>query len=158
MDFSSEEIIPQPKKPKAKKITAGEETDKLKEGQQTKLEHWMGYLEKLQEELDKHEGEIVDLVKFMPPVASDALKEAQDMVKNKQQLCETIKEDGKCDDFSGLSKGMSDFKKLLNPPKTSLRHTSEGSKDSLWREASNKATKAKKRRKKLVCRGQTGCA
>ena len=42
------------------------------------------------------------------------------MVKTKQELCETIKEEGKCDDFSGLSKGMCDFKKLLNPKKQAL--------------------------------------
>ena len=120
MNFSSEEIIPQAKKPKVKKITAGEETDNLKEGQQSKLEQWMGYLAKLQEELDKHEGEIVDLVKFMPPVAFDALKEAQLMVKKKQEVCETIKEEGKCDDWCGLAKGMSEFKKQLGPKKIAL--------------------------------------
>ena len=120
MNFSSEEIIPQAKKPKVKKITAGEETDKLKEGQQSKLEQWMGYLAKLQEELDKHEGEIGDLVKFMPPVAFDALKEAKELVKQKQEVCETIKEEGKCDDWCGLAKGMSEFKKQLGPKKIAL--------------------------------------
>ena len=98
----------------------------------------------MQTELDAHEAEIVDLEKFIPPVALDTLKDAKDIVKTKQAICDAINDSGNCDDLHGLAKGMCAFKKMFNPKKTSLRHTSEGSKDSLWREASTKATNEKK--------------
>ena len=91
----------------------------------------MNFLNTSQEGLETHEAEMKDLDRFMPPVALDTLKEAQDMVKAKQALCDTTKESGECQDFPGLMESMCDFKKAFKEKKRCHRHTSEGSKDSL---------------------------
>ena len=80
----------------------------------------MEYLGKLQNGLDTHEAEIEDLDRFIPPVALDTLKDAKDMVKTKQAICDAINDSGKCDDFHGLAKGMRAFKKMFNPKKQAL--------------------------------------
>ena len=125
MDFSSEEHIPRSKKqrpePKANKIEAGaEDGNKLDEKQTKRLNDWLDFLKTSEEGLENCEADIKDLGKFIPPIALDTLKEAQDMVKAKQAVCETIKEIGECMDFPGLIKDMCIFKKSFNEKKSAI--------------------------------------
>ena len=93
MNFSGEEHTPRPKKPKAdKKVAAGaEETNNMGEKQHKTFDGWLKFLKTSQEGLETREAEIEDLDRFIPPVAIDTLKEAQDMVNTKQALCDDIK-------------------------------------------------------------------
>ena len=117
----------------------------MDEKQTKRLNDWLDFLKTSQEGLGKCEAEMEDLGRFMPPIALDTLKDAQDMVKAKQAFCETLKENGECMDFPGLIQEMGAFKKSFNDKKGDINHQLKSAKAASEGKASAKGKAGNKR-------------
>ena len=126
MDRESEEPIRAPKKPKVEPKQsiasgAGDTHRILNNLQTTRLDGFLKFLKTSQEELETLEADIKAVGRWIPPVASDKLKELQLLHKTKQTHCDKIKLKCECLDFNGFSKNMSEFKNELPPKKTAIQ-------------------------------------
>ena len=90
----------------------------------------MKFLKTSQEELETLEADIKAVGRWIPPVASDKLKELQLLHKTKQTHCDKIKLTCECRDFNGFSKNMSEFKKEFKSQKAAIDEQVEAA--TLW--------------------------
>ena len=83
MDHLAEETIRRFKKQKA-------ESNKINEKQQQLLDEWLEFLRTSQEALETCEADIKDLGRWIAPVTSESLKNAQTPVKVAEERCDAI--------------------------------------------------------------------
>ena len=69
------------------------------ENQQKLLDEWLEFLKTSQEALEKREADIKDFGRWIPPVTSETLNDAQNIVNTMKALCDAIVESGECRDF-----------------------------------------------------------
>ena len=135
MDHESEEPIRAPKKPKVEpkqSIASGAgDTNRILNNLQTKtLDGFLKFLKTSQEELETLEADIKAVGRWIPPVASDKLKELQLLHKTKQTHCDEIKLKCECLDFIGFFRNMSEFKKEFKSQKAVIDEQVQAAK--LW--------------------------
>ena len=110
-----EELIRPPKQQKA------EETHKLDQEQQQLLDEWLEFLKAAQEALEKSEADIKDLGKCIPRYILFILKDIQDMAKDKQTLCDVIKDNGEYHiDFCEFLRAMLEFGNAFEQSKAAI--------------------------------------
>ena len=100
----------------------------------------MEFLKTSQQGLETCEADIKDLGKFIPPIASERLKDIQDLVKTTLLNCLSMKEIDECPE--NLCDTMTEFKKAFNEKKAAI----------------DTQVKTAESIKNILCRGQPGCA
>ena len=100
-----------------------------KEKQQRTIEDWLEFLKTSQEALETCEADIKDLGRWIPPVTSETLKDALDLVKTTIYHCGEMKDSGECLDLQSFCATMAEFERAFNEKKSCHRHTNEGSKE-----------------------------
>ena len=90
----------------------------------------MKFLTTSQEVLETLEADIKAVGRWIPPVASDKLKELQLLHEAKQTHCYKIKLKGECLDFPGFIRNMSEFKNEFKSQKAVIDEQVQAAK--LW--------------------------
>ena len=114
MDHLAEEAIRLFKKKKA-------ESKEINEEQQKVLDEWLEFLKTSQEALETREADIKDLGRWIPPVTSETLKNAQTLVKAAEECCDAMKDSGEgALYFRELLNTMAEFKRRFNENKAAI--------------------------------------
>ena len=108
----------------------------------------MKFLTTSQEVLETLEADIKAVGRWIPPVASDKLKELQLLHKAKQTHCDKIKLKGECLDFPGFIRNMSEFKNDFKSQKAVMDEQMQTAKLWTGKERVRSLLESKDRRKK----------